>query len=329
MLHVRVLVTGGTGKVGGAVVRASLRAGHKVRAVVRDVIRARAALPPEVEVVPGDVTDAPSLTEACDGCEIVYNAMGVPEQWLADPALFVQINVQGSVNITRAAVAAGVKRLVHTSTIDVFAAPPGGRFDETNLAGHAKGTAYERSKQQAEQAVIETAGTMEIVFVNLATVYGLGPTGNASLESRMFRPVLRGTLPAVPAGGFGVVFTEGQALGHLLAAERGRPGERYILCDEYATLMHIARTLTEVAGRGRAPLTTVPAPLMSLAATVGELTAKVTHRPPPIARCQLQYLRWNAVPDSSKAQKELDWHPTPLAAGLHRILTEAGGKSVL
>lgn len=318
------MITGATGKVGGAVARAALAAGHEVRALVRDVIRAGGASSPEVELAPGDVSNPPSLTDACAGREIVYNAMGVPEQWLADPSLFERVNVQGSVNVARAAAAAGVSRLVHTSTINVFDAPRGGLFDETNLAVTDKGTPYQVSKQRAEQAVLAASGAVEVVFANSATVYGLGPTGYASMETQMFRPVLRGLLPAIPPGGFGVVFTEGLAQGHLLAAEHGRPGERYIFCDEHATVARLTRTVAEVSGRGRAPKVTIPAPVMTVMAAAGEAAARITRRPPPIARCQLQYLLWNATPDSSKAQKELGWLPTPLAEGIRRTIVETG-----
>jgi len=317
-------VTGATGKVGGAVARAALAAGHDVRALVRDVSRAGRVLPTDVELVGGDASQPAALAAACADRELVFNAMGIPEQWLADPALFDQVNVQGSVQLTRAAAAAGVRRLVHTSTVDVFHAPRGGAFDETNLAVADKGTHYERSKQRAERAIGAAAGPVEVVFVNPATVYGLGPTGYASMETQMFRPVLRGRLPAVPTGGFGVVFTEGMALGHLLAAEHGRPGERYILCDEHATVARLTRTVVEVSGRGRVPAVTLPGPVLAAMAAVGEAVARVTRRPPPIARCQLQYLLWNATPDSSKAQKELGWQPTPLADGIRRTIAETG-----
>ncbi|MDT3440269.1 NAD-dependent epimerase/dehydratase family protein [Pseudofrankia sp. BMG5.37] len=320
----RVLVTGATGKVGGAVARAALAAGHEVRALVRDVARASTAFPPGIELVSGDVLDPPALAEACADRELVYNAMGVPEQWLADPALFDRVNVQGSANLAQAAAAAKVARMVHTSTINVFDAPRDGLFDETNLAVKDKGTPYQRSKQRAEKAVLAASGHMEVVFANSATVYGLGPTGYASLETQMFRPVLRGLLPAVPPGGFGVVFTEGLAQGHLLAAEYGRPGERYIFCDEHATVARLTRTVVEVAGRGRAPVATIPAPVMTVMAAAGEAVARITRRPPPIAHCQLQYLLWNATPDSSKAQKELGWLPTPLAEGIRRTIVETG-----
>jgi len=321
---VRVLVTGATGKVGGAVARAALAAGCEVRALVRDPARASQLLPAGVELVLGDVSDPSSLADACAGREVVYNAMGVPEQWLADPALFEAVNVAGAANVARAAAAAGVLRLVHTSTINVFDAPRGGSFDETNLAVRDKATPYQRSKQRSERAVLAAAGGMDVVFANSATVYGLGPTGYASMETQMFRPVLRGLLPAVPAGGFGVVFTEGLAQGHLLAAEKGRPGERYILCDEHATVARLTRTVVEVAGRGRVPLVTLPPPVMAVMAAAGEAAAKVIRRPPPMARCQYQYLLWNARPDSSKARDELGWLPTQLAEGIRRTIVETG-----
>ena len=375
-----MLVTGGTGKVGGAVVRAARAAGHEVRVLVRDVDRAGRLLPPGVTPVLGDVTDPASLAAACDGCEVVFNAMGLPEQWLADPSRFDRVNVEGSVNVARAAAAAGVRRLVHTSTVDVFDAPPGGRFDETCVATAPKLTAYERSKQRAEQALLALLGTppaaggaagkgaagkgaagkggaaraartggdsgraagrgatggisggtnggnsggTDVVFANAATVYGLGPTGPASMETQLFRLVLRGLLPAVPPGGFGVVFTEGLAQGHLLAAEHGRPGERYIFCDEHATLMRLAHTVVEATGRGRPPLMTIPTPVAKAMAAAGEAVARVTRRPPPLARGQLQYLLWNAVPDATKARKELGWQPTPLAEGIRRTVVETG-----
>ncbi|WP_268761423.1 NAD(P)H-binding protein, partial [Frankia sp. AvcI1] len=261
----RVLVTGATGKVGGAVVRAALEAGHQVRVLVRDPARVP-GLPRPVEVVVGDVTDPATLPAAVAGTEIVFNAMGVPEQWLPDAAEFDRVNVAGSDNVARAAARAGVRRLVHTSTIDVFDAPPGGRFDETALAAAPKGTPYERSKQRAERAVLAAAGGMQVVIVNPATVYGFPPYGPTSMESRMFRPALRGLLPAVPPGGFGLVFTEGLARGHLAAAHAGRPGARYILSDAHVGLRELTAAVVVAGGRGRPPVVTIPAVAASVLA---------------------------------------------------------------
>jgi dihydroflavonol-4-reductase len=319
----RALVTGATGKVGHATARTLLDAGHEVRALVRDPARAAEALPAGVEAVRGDVTDPASLARASAGCEVVFNAMGLPEQWLADATDFERVNAHGTESVVRAAREAGVRRVVHTSTIDVFHAEPGVPFDESHVADYPKGTAYERSKQHAEELARAAAGDMELVFVNPAAVYGPGPEGSASLERQLFVPIVRGRLPALTPGGFGVVFSEGVGAGHLLAAERGRPGERYILCDEHLMLRELAETVVRVAGRGRVP-PTLPVPLARALAAAGEALARVIRRPPLVARGELTFLLWNPVPDSSRVQRELGWRPTPFAEGLRRTLTELG-----
>ena len=129
-----------------------------------------------------------------------------------------------------------MRRFVHTSTHDVFHAENGQRFDETMLADYPKGTAYERSKQHAEELVLAERDGMEVVILNPAGVYGPTPSPTPSFENGIFEPVVRKRLPAVPPGGTGYAFVEGVADGHLLAAERGADGERYILADGYAPL---------------------------------------------------------------------------------------------
>ena len=135
----RALVTGATGKVGGATAQALLDRGDEVRALVRDPARAASLLPAGVELVPGDVTDPASLPAAVEGCELVFTAHGLPEQWVTDDDIFERVNARGTENVIRAARDAGVRRAVHTSTIDVFHAERGGRMDESALATYPKG----------------------------------------------------------------------------------------------------------------------------------------------------------------------------------------------
>jgi nucleoside-diphosphate-sugar epimerase len=316
---VKVLVTGATGKVGNAVARALAERGDEVRALVRDQARARSLLPAGVETVPGDVTDPASVASAVAGCELVFNAMGIPEQWLADESLFDRVNAQGTQTVAKAAREAGVRRLVHTSTEDVFHAERGSSFDETEVADYPKETAYERSKQRAEQLALEARDGLEVVIVNPSGVYGPGPSPTMSIDKDLFAPLVRKRLPALPPGGFGVAFVDGVASGHLLAADRGRDGERYILCDRHVTLRELAQTVVRVAGRGRVP-PTLPPPLARAMAVGGEALSKVIRRPPLLSRGQLHFFLWNAAPDSSKAQRELGWQPTDLEQGVRRTL---------
>jgi nucleoside-diphosphate-sugar epimerase len=320
----QAMVTGSTGKVGHATVRTLLEAGHEVRALVRDPARATGTVPEGVHLVRGDVADPASVRRASEGCEVVFNAMGLPEQWLGDPGLFHRVNVEGTRAVVDAARMAGARRLVHTSTIDVFHAEAGASFDESVVADYPKGTAYERSKQEAERVALAGADDdLQVVVVNPAAVYGPGPAGSASFEEDLFRPVLRGRLPAMTPGGCGVVFSDGVGAGQLLAAERGRPGERYILCDAHVTVADLARTAVEVAGRGRVP-PTVPAPVAKAMAAAGEALSRVIRRPPLLPRGQLYFFLWNAAPRSDKAQRELDWRPTDVRQGVRRTLEAHG-----
>jgi nucleoside-diphosphate-sugar epimerase len=315
----RALVTGATGKVGNAVARALAARGDEVRVLLRDPQRAAPLIPDGVESVQGDVTDPASLARAVAGCELVFNAMGLPEQWMADDTMFERVNARGTENVVRAARDAGVRRVVHTSTIDVFHAEPGARFDESEVATYPKGTAYERSKQHAEELALAARDGMELVMVNPAGVYGPGPLGSASLERDFFEPLVRGRLPLLPPGGMGMSFTDGVARGHLLAAERGRDGERYILCDGHATFPEMAEVTVRVAGRGRIP-PRLPAPAAKVLAPAGEAVARIIRRPPLLPRGQLHFFMWNARPDSSKAQRELGWQPTALEDGIRATL---------
>jgi dihydroflavonol-4-reductase len=321
---VRALVTGATGKVGGATARALLDRGEEVRALVRDPARASELLPAGVELVPGDVTEPASLAPAVAGCELVFNAMGLPEQWMRDEGIFERVNARGTENVIRAARDAGVRRVVHTSTIDVFHAERGGRMDESTLATYPKGTAYERSKQHAEELALAARGDVELVIVNPAGVYGPTLSSSMGVDADLFAPLVAGRLPALPPGGMGMVFDAGIARGQLLAADRGRDGERYILCDRHMSLHEIAELVVETAGRGRVP-PTLPLGLLRASAVLGEWLARAFGLPPLVSRGQLHFFSWDAWPDSSRAQDELGWEPTPIEEGVRLAVAALGG----
>jgi dihydroflavonol-4-reductase len=318
---VKVLVTGSTGKVGNAIAAALLERGDEVRVLVRDPERAAAVLPSGVEVVTGDATDPASLPPAVAGCELVFNAMGLPEQWFADEGIFDRVNAVGSGDLAAAAREAGVRRFVHTSTNDVFHADRGASFDESEVADYPKGTAYERSKQEAERRVLAQRDGMEVVILNPTAVYGPGPSSSHTVENGLFRPLVLKKLPALVPGGMGMVYVDGVVQGHLAAADRGVDGERYILTDAYVTLKQLAEEVVRVAGRGRVP-PVMPVPVAKVFAATGEAVSRVIRKPPMLARGQLHFFQWQARADSSKAQRELGFTPTPLEDGVRRTLEE-------
>jgi dihydroflavonol-4-reductase len=321
MPAMRALVTGATGRVGHSIATALVERGDEVRALVRNPESAE--LPPGVEPAKGDVTDPASVERAAAGCELVFNAMGLPEQWFADDGIFDRVNARGTETVVRAAAAAGARRVVHTSTIDVFHAERGQAFDESHVAGYPKGTAYERSKQRAEELALAAATGVELVIVNPAAVYGPGPGGDAtSLEHAMLRPLIEGrrsAVPLLPPGGMGMVYSPGLAAGHLLAAERGTPGERYILCDGHMSFRQIAETAVRLAGRGIVP-PVMPVPVARAVSAAGEAVSRVIRKPPLLPRGQLHFFLWDARPQAGKAERELGWRPTPLEEGLAAVV---------
>jgi dihydroflavonol-4-reductase len=319
----RVLVTGATGKVGNALAAALLERGDDVRVLVRDPERAAEVLPRGVDVIPGDVTEPDGLPRAVEGRERVFNAMGLPEQWFSDEGIYDRVNAIGSGNVARAARDAGVKRFIHTSTNDIFHAERGAAFDESEVADYPKGTAYERSKQRAEELVLAERDGMEVVILNPVGVYGPGAARTESFEKGLFEPIVRKKVPALPPGGASMVFIDGVVQGHIAAAEKGQDGERYILADDYIDTRDLAEMVVRIAGRGRVPRT-MPVALAKAFAAGGEAVAKVIRRPPMLTRGQLHYLMWQARADSSKAQRELGFTPTPLEDGVRRTLEHMG-----
>jgi len=315
----RVLVTGATGKVGNAVARRLAERGDEVVALVRDEGRARDVLPPEVGLARGDVGDPASIRDGAAGAQGVFNCMGIYEQWLPDKETFERVNAIGALNVIVASRQAGVERVVHTSTYDVFDAERGGTAREDRVAEHPKGTAYERSKQRAEELVLgEARHGIEVVIVNPSAVYGPGPWAGAGVD-RVLRDAIRGRLPAVPPGGMTLTYVDDVAAGHLAAFDRGRPGERYILADGYGTNREICESAVETAGRGRVPRT-LPVPVAKLLAAAGEGVSRVIRRPPLLARGQLEFLLWEARADSAKARDELGFAPIPWSEGIPRTV---------
>ena len=315
----RLLVTGATGKVGNAVARMLVERGDDVVALVRDPDRARESVPAAAELAPGDVTDPASLRAAAQGIEGAFNCMGIFEQWLPDPSTFDRVNAEGARNVVTAAREAGAKRVVHTSTFDVFHADTGGTVREDVVAEYPKGTAYERSKQRAEGLVLaEAARGIEVVICNPAGVFGPGPWAAEGLDGA-FRDALRGRLPAVPPGGMTLAYVDDVAAAHLAAFDRGRPGERYILADGYAPMRDLFAAVVEAGGRGRVP-PQMPPWLARGIASGGEAISRVIRRPPLVGRGAVTFLLWEARADGSKARDELGVEFTPWRDGVERTV---------
>jgi len=310
-------LTGGTGIVGNAIAAELVRRGRRVRALVRSLERGRALLPAQCELVQGDVTDAASVKAALDGCDVVYHAAGLPEQWLPDPGTFARVNVGGTRIVADAARAVGVARFVYTSTIDVFACIPGVPFDEGTIAVTAKPTHYERSKQEADHYVAELQEHgFPAVFLHPSAVYGPVPAASPGLN-QLVADLARGKIPMLLPGGMPVVYAADVATGHLLA-EATAPGSRFILSESYLTLADIAAAVSERTG-AKVPRV-MPSIVAHAVAAAGEGLARLTGKPPLIPHGQLLFLESQTRPDAARARRVLGWAPTTFRDALPATL---------
>jgi dihydroflavonol-4-reductase len=313
------LVTGATGTVGHAVAAQLAASGTEVRALVRDVERARPLLPAGVAPIPGDVTDPASVAAAVAGCERVFHAAGLPEQWRLDPRDFQRVNVEGTADVVEACLAHGVSRLAYTSTIDVFAWTPGTPFDESQLDPEPRPTAYERSKQEADRLVVAAFERgLDVVFLHPSAVYGPAPVVTVALNDLLIRLATR-KIPMLLPGGMPVVHAEDVATGHLAAADRASSGDRFILSGEYVTLREIAVAVREHAPRAKVP-PVMPMAFARAIAAAGESIAKLTKRPPLIARGDQIFLASHPVPMADHARTALDWQSRPVSQGFGETL---------
>ncbi len=326
------LVTGGSGFIGRHLVDALLAQGERVR--VLD-LRAIDPLPEGVEMVVGSITDAAQVAGAVAGCERVFHLAANPNLWAPDPASFDVVNHQGTRRMLEAAQKAGVSRFVYTSTESIlksYRAPKTSQralIDETVvLSLDDMPGPYCRSKYLAEQAAREAAaGGLPVVIVNPTMPIGPGD-GLLTPPSKMILGFLNGETPAYLDCEFNLVDARDVAAGQLLAAERGRIGERYILGNVNLSLGQLLAELQRLSGL-KMPKARVPYALALVSALVSEGVANITKKPPMAPLTGVRLARTSMAFDCSKARNELGWRCRSLEDSLLDTLRWMSGRGLL
>jgi dihydroflavonol-4-reductase len=311
----RALVTGATGFLGRAIVEELVAAGRPVRALARSDSSAQKLTALGAEPARGDLRDRPSLEAAFQGCEVVYHVAGVNAFCVPDPRPMFEVNVAGSRTVVLAAAAAGVKRLIYTSSAATLDAPTGssargpGRFLSD----------YARSKYEAERAVLRAAAStgLSVVCVNPASVQGPGRTSGTA---RLLIGFLNGKLPAAVNGPLNVIDIADCTRGHLLAEERGVAGERYLLCGASMTLRSGLALLSRLTGL-ETPPRFLPPSLALAASAIIELVARARHKPTRYCREMVRTLIEGAAYDGASAARELGLVYTPIEATMRRTIS--------
>jgi dihydroflavonol-4-reductase len=317
----KALVTGATGFVGGAVARALVRAGVSVRVLARSKADARSVAELPVEWVEGDLLNPASLRPALAGCHQLYHVAAYYALWARDPAIFYDVNVTGTRNMLTAARSAGIERTVYCSTIGAIGLPQGGGLGTEDtpvsldqMAGH-----YKRSKYLAEQEVLRLAKEgLPVVIVNPSAPVGAGdvkptPTGQVIVD------FMRGRMPAYIDTGMNIVDVDDVAAGHLLAMEKGRQGERYILGCKNLMLKEVFDILSRLTGV-RAPSLRLPRLLVLPLAHMNQWIAQVTGQPPRIPLEGVKMAKYRMHYDCSKALRELGIPQTPPETALEKAV---------
>ena len=308
------LVTGATGFVGSAVSRTLLARGHDLRLLTRASSDRSNLAGLEAEVVVGDLTDPASLARAAAGCRYVVHVAADYRIWVPDPNEMLRANVDGALNMVRAAANAGAERIVHCSSVAALGQIGDGTLaDETTPAKESDFVGiYKRSKYLAEQALREAMAreNLPVVIVNPAAPVGprdIKPTPTG----KMIRDAAAGKVPAYIDTGLNIVHVDDVAEGHALALERGCVGERYILGGENMLLKDVLALVASVAGR-RPPFICLPEAVVWPAAAIMEWFARLTHIPPMMTRDHLKMARKKMFYSSAKATAELGYRPRPV-----------------
>ena len=308
----RALVTGASGFVGAAVARALVAQGWEVRALVRPASDRTNVQNLPVAIAVGDLSAAPSLARALTDCEALFHVAADYRLGAPDPSQLYRTNVEGTRNLLSAAVQAGVKKIVYTSSVATMGIPADGTpgDERTRVSLEAMIGHYKRSKFLAEQVVLEAAAAgAPAVVVNPSTPVGPGdvkptPTGQLVLD------VVVGRMLVYVDMGFNIVHVDDVAAGHLMAFHRGRIGERYILGGEDMTLQQILGYIARLVGR-KPPRVRLPYAAVLPIAYIAEGISRVTGRSGRITLEGVRMSRKHMFFSSAKAVRELgyQWRP--------------------
>lgn len=311
----RALVTGATGFIGASVARALLERGRDVRLLVRETSDRGNIDGLDAEICLGDLRDPVAVSSAVAGCDEVYHVAAEYTLWSSDSSSLYESNVRGTANVMDACLAHDVARVVYTSTVGTIGLAGGHELahDEENpvadgqFCGH-----YKRSKLEAERTALAYVDRgLPLVVVNPSAPIGPWdrkptPTGKLVVD------FMRGRMPAYVDTGLNVAHVKDVAIGHVLAAEKGRVGERYILGNRNMSLAEILTMLGALTGRP-APKIRIPYAVAWIAGLASTMVADcLTRKPPGIAIEAVRMARFNMFFSAAKAVHELGLPQTPV-----------------
>jgi dihydroflavonol-4-reductase len=317
----KAFVTGATGFIGAHLARALIRDGHQVRALARRGSDRRNIAEAPIELVEGDLDDRRRLTEQIAGCDAVFHVAAHYSLWVKDRDSIYRANLGGTENLLAAARDARVKRFVHTSSVAAIGVPAPGTLgtEQTQTTLEELVSDYKKSKYLAEQAALRAASEgLDVVIVNPSTPVGardIKPTPTGEIILRF----LQGRMPAFVHTGLNLIDVEDVARGHILAWEKGRTGERYILGARNLSLKETLEILATITGK-RAPRIAVPHFIPITVAFIDEMMLARLGKKPQLSFYAAQMSRKAMYYDSSKAVRDLGLPQNPIEIALEKAV---------
>ncbi len=317
-------ITGITGFIGSNLASYLLAEGHQVNAIVRNFADTKAFGHPNLHLFVGDLHDKAVLLKAMKGCSQGFHLAAFAKPWSKDPNTFYRINVEGTINVFESALKTSIEKVVFTSSAATVS-PSNGNIPshESTLRKEPFFNEYETTKSEAELIAAEyTKRGLPVVIVNPSRVYGPGPINASNSITRMIKGYCNGNWRIIPGNGKKVgnyVFIDDVVTGHILAAERGKAGERYILGGENLSFNEFFTVLANVTGRYR-KMIHLPLFVMLTAAKLMELQNPLTGIPPAITAPWIKKYLHDWCLSSAKAESELGYTITSFKEGVRKTI---------
>lgn len=319
----KILVTGATGYVGHKLALTLAERGNEVNVLVRNPAAGNVPVHTNIRTFTGDITDRESITAAINECEQVYHVAALAKIFSKDASLFQKINVDGTENMLKKSLEAGVKKFVFTSSCGVIGPTLDAPMSEDDPRTESFDNDYELTKFLAEQLVINYMQKgLFTVIVSPSKVFGPGFQNRPISVNHLINDFINGRFTFIPSPGklaTNYCFIDDVVEGHILAMEKGIGGEKYILGGENISFVDLFKTIRSLSGT-KARIIETPKYLIQTWALLQWIRYKLTNKEPYVTRKGIRQIFCNKIFSSEKAVKQLGYRLTPLKDGLQQTI---------
>ncbi len=320
----KIFITGATGFIGQHLAKRLINEGHIVHAIYRSIGKTKSLNHENIKWFEGDILNCESLETGMKGCDQAFHLAAYAVAWEKNPGDFKKFNVQGTINVIETALKCGINNIVITSTAGVFGPSQNGEIDETTVPSIPYFKGYEFTKAESEKTAIDYIKKgLRIIIVNPTRVYGPGVLNESNSVTKIIKKYIEGKWHILPGNGKSAgnyAFIDDVVNGHILAMQKGRSGERYILGGENISYRKLFDTINEITGEKHF-LINVPLVFMIGISKFLIIMNKVFGIKPLITPAHVRKFNYNCETNIHKAETELGYVITNIEEGLKRTIS--------